>query len=57
LTACIWPDQQTGLGGGGEGACVENEEEWCQWTIWYNGDGEVVDVEEDYCWCQEERMQ
>lgn len=56
LWDCLWPEQQTGPvgGGGGEGGCDGNGgEEWCQWTVWYNGYGDVVAVEEDYCWCQE----
>ena len=56
LTACLIPDTQIGPGGGGEDACEGDDEEWCQWTVWTNGDGEVVSVEEDFCWCQDPRM-
>jgi hypothetical protein len=46
------PAPTTGTGGGrtGPGQC----EEWCEYTIYMDGDGNVVDVVENYCWCEYE---
>lgn len=48
------PDTQTGPsgGGGGESGCQGGQEEWCEYTVWYNGYGDVVGVDQDGCWCQ-----
>jgi hypothetical protein len=56
LAACVLPhpESEAGPSGGGSegGNCPSGEEEWCEWTIWRDGGGNVVDVVLNSCWCQ-----
>jgi hypothetical protein len=58
LGVCLFPPKkpdevQTGpSGGGGGGEGGGDCEEWCQWTITFDWDGNVESITTDYCWCE-----